>query len=436
METFKPVEIKKYYINRIANGMKKYFFDNIFKNIFEIIKSDSLIYNSKESLINAIKSYKIYYENGAFRTYTRFSNDVSKTLEDLGAVFKHNAYYIDSSKIPLEIKQFLSLASNQALYKLSAIKTFLSSIDNKKINLDSYIEAATVEMFKSLEKDIVKSAIDKRVPVVELGIVKPKIDIPKIKAKNIEKYWKEQDKKAKELKEAIEKAEKLNKSTDSLKDELQKLNKDAYLNAPDLYIEFDNLELNEQSKTIAKDYIYNMQYWVKKWEAKNIILMRQDVLGMVEKGARVPEIEKYFLKRWKIAGNKANFLAKNESHLASSVIIKTQYEKLGCNRFKWGKSTSKERRLLHKKYYGKIFYFDDPPIIDEKLAIKGLPRQIWNCNCQMLVVVPTLSELQARRKIVKNEKSFIGKIKNAIISKERTNNINGYRRFDDKGQTL
>ena len=38
METLRPVEISEYYINRIASAMSKYFWENIFKGIFEILK--------------------------------------------------------------------------------------------------------------------------------------------------------------------------------------------------------------------------------------------------------------------------------------------------------------------------------------------------------------------------------------------------------------
>lgn len=430
METFKPVEIKKYYINRVASGMKKYFFDNIFSEIFNILKNNA-VFNSRESLIAAIRSHKIYYKDGAFRTDTRFSNDIARTLEEMGAKFKSGAYFIERSKIPLEYIQALSIASEQAIFKLSALASYLKNIDLNKLNFEPYIETATKEMFKSLEKDILKSAQERKVPVIELGIVKPKTDIPKTEFKNIESYWKEQDKKANELKKEIQKADKKGLDSSELKDRLSELSKETYLNAPDLKIEIDNPELDEKSKEIAKDYTYNMKYWVKKWEAKNIVKMREDVLGMVQKGVRVPEIQRYFEQRWKVASDKAYFLAKNESHLASSIITKTQYEKLGSNRFKWGRSSAKEKRELHKEYYGKIFYFDDPPIIDEKLGIKGLPRQIWNCLCHMEVVVPTMAELQARRAQVKNEKTFKGKILNAkkLIFNSKKCDYYTYKRF-------
>lgn len=437
MQTFRPVEIKNYYINRIASGMSKYFLDNMFEPLFDILKDNNIL-NSKDALIQAIKNGSIYYEKGAFRTTGNFSNSIASTLEAMGAKFRGGAYYIEQSLIPMEYAQALAYARSQALFKLTAVANYLSALDLSNIDLAPYIEAATKEMFKSLQKDIVKSAQEYKVPVIELGIVQPKIDVPLKEVKAIDTYWKEQDKKAKKLSGQIEKARKQGKDVTELKEVLKETREAAYKNAPDITTEVDVIELDEQSAEIANDYVYNMKYWVKNWEAKNIIKMRKDIAEFQKKGVRVPEIQEYFMKRWKIAKDKAYFLAKNESHLAASSIIKTQYEKLGSNRFRWGRSSSKEKRELHKKYYGKVFYFNDPPIIDERLGIKGLPRQIWNCLCHMEIVVPTLDELQAKRKQVQNSKTFLGKLKNAIKIKnstQRNNNPWRYRRFG-QGQTF
>ena len=86
MDTLRPVEVSEYYIQRISKGMQKYFWDNIFKRIFDILK-DSTIDNAGENdLINAIRSGKVWYENGAFRTETRFSNSIAwKPLVLLGS---------------------------------------------------------------------------------------------------------------------------------------------------------------------------------------------------------------------------------------------------------------------------------------------------------------------------------------------------------------
>lgn len=421
MDTLKPVEVSEYYINRVASGLSQYFWDNIFKEIFHILKINTVI-NSKNDVINAIKSGRIWYERGAFRTEGSFSNSVASTLENMGAKYRHKAYYIEITKIPFEYIQALDYVKTNNLLKGSAISNFLKGYALSKIDLKPFIQSSVEYMFKKLELDIVKSAQDKKIPIIELGITKPDIKVPKAKTKPIEEYWAEYDKKADELRKAIKEAKKRGNSTESLKMRLADLNKDTYQNAPQLDIKIDDIELDAKSKKIAEDYTYNMEFWVRKWEAKNIIKMRQDVLKMIEEGARVPRIAEYFEKRWKIAKDKALFLAENESHLAASVIKATEYQMIGCPGYNWGRSSSKEKRELHKLYYGQFFTWDDKPILDEKLGIRGYPRQIWNCKCHMLIVPPTLDEVINNRT---ESKGVFKRIKNCFTR----NSSWEYKRF-------
>lgn len=381
MNTLRPVEVSEYYIQRIAKGMQKYFWDNIFKQIFDILKDRTVNNAGEDDLINAIRSGKVWYENGAFRTKTRFPNSIATVLEKMGAKFVRGAYVIEQTKIPMVYINAINYAKAHLGYVGSRISDFLLGLDSllAKVTLDQYISASVDSAFKKLQLDIIKSAQEKKIPVIELGIVQPNIKVPKQKTKEIEAYWKEYDKKAEKLNKEILKAKKDGEESETLKAQLKELRKDAYTQAPSYDVKIDDIELNEQSKKITEDYVYNLKYWVKKWEAKNIIKMRQDVADMVQKGERVLAIQEYFEKRWKVAKDKANFLAVNESHLAGSVIKATSYQELGCNSFVWGRSSSKEKRKLHEEYYGETFTFDNPPIIDEKLGITGLPRQIWNC---------------------------------------------------------
>lgn len=434
METLRPVEVSEYYINRVVSGMSKYFWDNIFKEIFDILK-DNTVYNSKDDVINAIRNGSIWYENGAFRTKSRFSNAVATTLESMGAKFSRNAYHIAKSQIPFEYVTVIDFVAAQGAAKVSRISNFLAGLGSilSRISLKQYIEATVDLMYRKLEVDILKSAQEKKVPIIELGIVQPKVKLPKALTKNLERYWKEQDKKADDLHKAIKEADKKGKDTAELKAALKQTQIDAFANAPQVDFKLDDLALDEKSKKIAQDYTYNMEFWVKKWEAKNISLMRQDVLKMIGKGARVPRIQEYFEKRWKIAKDKAHFLAVNESHLAASVIKAADYQALGAPGYIWGRSSSKEKRELHKHYYGQFFTWDDKPIIDEKLGIRGYPRQIWNCKCHMLIKPPTLEQIMGKYKEVRNAKRNI--FKRIFNSTQRDNNAWRYRRFG-QGETF
>lgn len=425
IETLKPVEVSDFYINQVSKGMEQYFWEYIFKPIFDILVDKSVL-NSKDDVINAIKSGKIYYKNGAFFARGRFTNNISKTLEEAGAKFKYGAYFIDKAKMPLDYLNAISIVEAQFAVKTASVLDFLNKVADTlvNINFEGFIKKAVTGMFKKLQKDIFQAASEKKIPVLELTFTKPVLDIPKEKLKDIDKYWAEYDKKLEELRKLQKK-----EPSAAIKEEINKLNQEAFENAPD--VEIDVKELDWQSRKIAEDYTYNMKYWVKKWEAKNIIKMRQEVLEMVRKGQRIPDIQEYFEKRWKIAKDKEHFLAKNESHLAASTIKATEFQRLGCKRFMWGRSSSKEKRKLHEQYYNKVFYFDDPPVIDEKLNIKGLPRQIWNCLCHILVVVPSMSEIQEQRNKIKNAKRNIIKYVQYSIenSKQCHNNPWRYRRL-------
>lgn len=86
-----------------------------------------------------------------------------------------------------------------------------------------------------------------------------------------------------------------------------------------------------------------MDYWIKNWKSKEIAKMRKDVVELVKQGARIDTLTKYFMQRWGIATRKAEFLARNESGIASSVLKATHYQNLGCEYFMWLRSTSIEK---------------------------------------------------------------------------------------------
>lgn len=411
--------------------MAQYFWGYIFAPIFEML-NDSTIDNSKDDLIKAIKDGSIWYERGAFRTKGRFTNKIAKTLEEMGAKYLRHSYYIDKNQLSLDLLDAISFTNLNSLQILAKLNEHLAGLALflEKLTVKDFIELSVEKMYKKLELDILKSAREYKLPVIELGVVSPNVKTSKKQQKEVEQYWKAQDEKSSKIRQQILKA-KTPEEKDRLREKLAEHQKETYANAPTLDVKLDEYELNKVSEKIAEDYVYNMNYWIKKWEAKNIIEMRKEVADMVQKGVRVPELKAYFEKRWKVAKNKAQFLAENESRLAGSVIQATQYKKLGCTQFKWGRSTSIEKRKLHKEYYGKIFDLDNPPIIDEKLGIRGLPRQIWNCKCQMLCVAPSLAESIKRAEKIRNAKRNIVryieyKIEN---SKQCSNSAWRYRRF-------
>lgn len=398
-DTFKPVQINEYFLKQIAAGLKKEIYDSLFKQIFAVL-NDNSIYNDKNTLINAIRSGRIYYENGAFRSNKPFSNSVADELEKLGAKFKYGAYYIDRALLPVEIENSLAIVAARETAKIAALNGLLARLAatvGQETAVKLFIEKAVDRMFKKLQVDLEESTKERKVPVIDVSVNIPEIDIADTDFQKIDEYHQLTKEERKNL-------------------EVPKLN-------------LDEVVIDKRAKKIAEDYTYNMDYWVKNWKAKEITVMRRDVLEMTQNGARTETIKKYFMNRWGIAERKAEFLARNESSIAGAVIKATHYQDMGCTHFKWLRSTSKEKRELHLEYaketgnqYGlggtNIFSFSDPPIIEQVElkgggavpkpdGQKGLPGMTYNCLPADARIISPFNNLRFYRRLYEGKLTSI-----------------------------
>ena len=490
-ETFKPVEPSEYYIKQIAAGLKKEIYNSLFKPIFEVLNTNSnSIYNDKKTLTNAIQSGRIYYENGAFRSNKPFSNAVADELEKLGAKYRNGAYYIDRALLPVEIENALAIVAARETAKIAALNGLLARLAatvGQETAVKLFIEKAVDRLFKKLQVDLEESTKERKVPVIDVSVDIPDLEVSEPKLDKITRYWEEtdaqaaplhddwaqKDKEAKQLEDQLKSAKgeekreiekQLSRAKTERENARQKLadfREKQRKNAPNIDLEkdisIDEVVIDKRAKKIAEDYTYNMDYWVKNWKAKEITTMRRDVLEMTQNGARTETIKKYFMNRWGIAERKAEFLARNESGIASSVLKATHYQEMGCTHFKWLPSTAKEKRPLHLEYaketgnqYGiggtNIFSFADPPIIEQieiktedgkKIAVpkpngqKGLPRQTYNCLCNFVGIKNPQYYIN-RQKIENAKRNIFTKIKYTIENSMQRNNYPWrYRRFGE-----
>lgn len=472
VDSFKPVQISEYFLRQIAAGLKKEIYDSLFKQIFEVLNTNS-IYNDKKTLTNAIQSGRIYYENGAFKSDKPFSNAVADELEKLGAKYRNGAYYIDRALLPVEIENSLAIVAARETAKIAALNGLLARLAatvGQETTVKLFIEKAVDRMFKKLQVDLEESTKARRVPVIDVSTEIPDLEVSEPKLDKITRYWEEtdaqaaplhddwaqKDKEVKQLEDRLKSAKgeekreiekQLTRTKTERENARQKLadfREKQRKNAPNIDLEkdtsIDEVVIDKRAKKIAEDYTYNMDYWVKNWKAKEITVMRRDVLEMTQNGARTETIKKYFMNRWGIAERKAEFLARNESGIASSVLKATHYQDMGCTHFKWLRSTSKEKRELHLEYaketgnkYGiggtNIFAFDNPPIIDERTGQRGLPQQTYNCSCGMVGVKNPQYYIN-RKKAENAKRNIFTKIKYAIENSMQRNNYTWrYRRF-------
>lgn len=146
-------------------------------------------------------------------------------------------------------------------------------------------------------------------------------------------------------------------------------------------------ELDEtQLREIAKSYTTNMQYYIKKWAEKDIPEFRKKVQQAVLEGYREDKVQKILQQEYKIGTDKAKFLAQNETSIMLAQYRKVTYQRMGFNKFKWVTIMDGKERELHAELNGKIFRFDNPPVIDERTGQVGLPGTTYGCRCSLIPV--------------------------------------------------
>jgi SPP1 gp7 family putative phage head morphogenesis protein len=140
---------------------------------------------------------------------------------------------------------------------------------------------------------------------------------------------------------------------------------------------------------IAKTYSHNLNLYIKNFSQEEVFKLRREVEKNLYTGFRREQLVELIKDRYAVTQRKAKFLAKQETNLLLSEFTAERYKDAGVKKFQWTKSSSKVPDEYHKTLYGKVFSFDDLPVIDEKICQKGLPRQRYNCSCGMRAVLET-----------------------------------------------
>lgn len=112
------------------------------------------------------------------------------------------------------------------------------------------------------------------------------------------------------------------------------------------------------------------------------------VMRSITTGNGLADLVPFLEKHKEITKRRALMIARDQTHKAYNNLNKGRMEKIGLKKFEWlHTGGSSHPRKLHQDYSGKIFSFDDPPIIDENTGERGIPGQAINCRCRMVPVL-------------------------------------------------
>lgn len=142
-----------------------------------------------------------------------------------------------------------------------------------------------------------------------------------------------------------------------------------------------------QIKEISKNYTNNLGYYIQKWTGSEIINLRQKLEPFILAGYRAESLEDMIAKEKNISQKKAKFLARQETKLLVAEYRKNRYKEMGVTRYRWSAVMDERTRELHRELNGKIFSWDEPPIIDQHTGERGNPSEAYNCRCIAIPVV-------------------------------------------------
>lgn len=138
-----------------------------------------------------------------------------------------------------------------------------------------------------------------------------------------------------------------------------------------------------QAERLSSEWQTNMQLWITDFTEKEIKTLRKDIKSAVFTGNRYGSLVESIQDSYEVTGNKAKFLARQETSLAMTKFKQTRYEDAGVNDYEWGCVAGSKLhpvRPMHKRLERKIFQWNNPPIVNDAGERKN-PGQDYNCRC-------------------------------------------------------
>ena len=142
-----------------------------------------------------------------------------------------------------------------------------------------------------------------------------------------------------------------------------------------------------QKLEIAKNYTNNLNYYIQKWSKQEIVKLRRDLEPFVMSGYRAESLEELIQKHKNVSARKAKFLARQETKLLVAEYRKNRFKEHGVTQYIWKAVMDERTRELHRELNGRIFSWDNPPIIDAQSGETGSPAQAFGCRCVAIPVV-------------------------------------------------
>ena len=136
---------------------------------------------------------------------------------------------------------------------------------------------------------------------------------------------------------------------------------------------------SEVIKQFKDEYLKTTSLPINNMKQRAIERLRKKLLPLVmEEGYTQADLSQVIQSEFGMTKRRADFLARQETKLIKSKMIKDRAVNTGHTRYIWQTAGDQRVRDTHRALNGKIFDFNNPPIIDE-LGNRGNPGEDYNC---------------------------------------------------------
>ncbi len=117
--------------------------------------------------------------------------------------------------------------------------------------------------------------------------------------------------------------------------------------------------------------------------------VQQAVMRSIVGGGGKQSVTEYLIKEHAKTYARAKRISLDQTRKAFEGMSRERMKRAGVKKFEWVHTGgSNEPRPLHQHTLnGKIFSYDDPPVIDENTGERGFPGQLINCRCRQAPVI-------------------------------------------------
>lgn len=138
---------------------------------------------------------------------------------------------------------------------------------------------------------------------------------------------------------------------------------------------------------MRQQYTENINTFADDWKNEAVLRLRAKVEKLAKEGYRADKMTEMIQSEFEVTKKHARFIARQESSLFVSKYRQARYEAAGVNKYIWSSSQDERVRKDHRDLNGRVFSWDNPPIVDKATGKRGHPGEDYNCRCVALPVI-------------------------------------------------